>query len=165
MVAGGMSAMAESGLIITERLNIRIASDDEMRELIAAQTDEGLKAAYGEMLAGCIAHPAQRQWYAVWLISLTGGGRIGELCFKGLSPEGTAEIGYGLSPEFWGKGYATEAVTAAVKWASKQPGVTAVEAETDDENTASQRVLAKSGFVPMGTRGEEGPRYVWRGAF
>ena len=149
--------------MITERLNIRIASDDEMRELISEQTDEGLKAAYGEMLAGCIAHPAQRQWYAVWLICLPGGERIGEMCFKGLSPEGTAEIGYGLSPEFRGKGYAAEAVTAAVKWAAQQPGVTAVEAETDDGNTASQRVLEKAGFVPAGVRGEEGPRFIYRG--
>ena len=155
--------MEANGTIMTERLQIRIASDAEMRELIAAQTDEGLKAAYGEMLSGCTAHPAQREWYAVWLISLPDGTRIGELCFKGLSPDGIAEIGYGLSPEFWGKGYATEAVTAAVKWALKQPGVTAVEAETDEENIASQRVLAKAGFVPTGARGEEGPRYVRRG--
>ena len=154
--------LGDSSLIITERLNIRIASDDEMRELIAEQTDEGLKAAYGEMLAGCIAHPAQRQWYAVWLIGHKNGEHIGELCFKGLPPDGAVEIGYGLSPEFWGKGYATEAVTAAAEWASQQPGVTAVEAETDDGNIASQRVLAKSSFVPTGTRGEEGPRFVYR---
>ena len=154
--------MEESNLIITERLNIRIASDDEMRELIAEQTDEGLKAAYGEMLAGCIAHPAQWQWYAVWLIGLKNGEHLGELCFRGLPPDGAVEIGYGLSPEFWGKGYATEAVTAAAEWALKQPGVTAVEAETDEENIASQRVLAKAGFVPTGARGEEGPRYVRR---
>ena len=152
--------MEESRLIITERLNIRIASDDEMRALIAEQTDEGLKAAYGEMLEGCITHPEQRQWYAVWLIGRKNGGRIGELCFKGLSPDGTAEIGYGLLPEFRGKGYATEAVKAVVEWALGQPGVTAIEAETDAENTASQRVLAKAGFVPTGTRGEEGPRFV-----
>ena len=154
--------MGDGSLIITERLNIRIASDDEMRELIAEQTDEGMKAAYGEMLAGCIAHPTQRQWYAVWLIGLKNGEHLGELCFRGLPPDGVVEIGYGLSPEFWGKGYATEAVTAAVEWASKQPGVTAVEAETDDENVASQRVLAKAGFVPTGMRGEEGPRFVYR---
>lgn len=154
--------LGDSSLIITERLKIRIASDEEMQELISAQTDEGLKAAYGEMLAGCIAHPEQRQWYAVWLIYLSDGDRIGEMCFKGLSPEGTAEIGYGLLSEFWGKGYATEAVTAAVKWASQQPDVTAIEAETDDENIASQRVLEKTGFVPTGAWGEEGPRFVYR---
>ena len=37
-----------------------------------------------------------------------------------------------------------------------------VEAETEPDNAASQRVLAKCGFVPNGIVGEEGPRYVRR---
>lgn len=35
-----------------------------------------------------------------------------------------------------------------------------VEAETAPDNKASQRVLEKCGFVPDGTTGEEGPRFV-----
>jgi Acetyltransferases, including N-acetylases of ribosomal proteins len=38
--------------------------------------------------------------------------------------------------------------------------VNAVEAETDPGNIASQRVLEKCGFHPMGIMGEEGPRYI-----
>lgn len=150
-------------MIQTNRLRIRIASDEEMLLLMTEQTDEGLKAAYGEMIAGCKAHPEQREWYAVWLIQLKTGERIGDLSFKGLSANGVVEIGYGLLPEYWGKGYATEAVTAAVEWASRQPGVKQIEAETEPGNTASQRVLAKSGFIPTGTNGEEGPRFYWHG--
>lgn len=48
------------------------------------------------------------------------------------------------------------------QWASGQPGVTRIEAETEPGNAASQRVLEKSGFVLTGTTGEEGPRFVWR---
>ena len=48
---------------------------------------------------------------------------------------------------------------AASGWALQSPKVTAVEAETDAENTASQRVLEKCGFIPNGKIGEEGPRY------
>ncbi|MBR3561900.1 MAG: GNAT family N-acetyltransferase [Oscillospiraceae bacterium] len=51
------------------------------------------------------------------------------------------------------------AVDAAVAWALKQAGVTRVEAETEPDNTASQRVLEKCGFLPSGTFGEEGPRF------
>ena len=43
--------------------------------------------------------------------------------------------------EYEHQGYATEAVRAACRWAFEQPGVTAVEAETDPGNTASQAVL------------------------
>ena len=151
-------------MIKTERLNIRVASDDEMRVLISEQTIEELKIAYGEMLASCEANPEQRQWYAAWFIELPTGERIGELCFKGLSSDGIVEIGYGLLPEFWGNGYASEAVIAMTEWASKQPGVKMIEAETDVGNIASQRVLEKAGFVPTGRTGEEGPRFVWRDA-
>ena len=150
-------------MISTARLNIEVASDDEMRLLIEKQTDEGMKAAYGEMLAGCQAHPEQRQWYAVWFLRLKSGEIIGDYCFKGLLADGSVEIGYGLEPEYWGKGYATEAVIAAVDWALKQPGVKRIEAETESENAASQRVLEKAGFIPTGTNGEEGPRFVWNG--
>lgn len=150
-------------MIKTERLIIRIASDDEMRRLIAEEKEEELKKAYGEMLSFCIENPEQRQWYAAWFIEQPTGERIGDLCFKGLSEEGTVEIGYGLLPEFWGKGYATEAVTAATEWAAKQPGVKTIEAETEPGNIASQRVLAKAGFVPTGKNGEECPRFVWNG--
>ena len=150
-------------MIQTERLNIRIASDDEMQRLISEEKDEELKKAYTEMFDCCAANPEQRQWYAAWFIELASGERVGDLCFKGLSPDGCVEIGYGLLPEYWGKGYATEAVKAMTEWASKQPGVKRIEAETDPENTASQRVLEKTGYVPTGDIGEEGPRFVWRG--
>lgn len=150
-------------MIETERLKLQIASDDKMRSLIEEQTDQEMKAAYQEMLDGCIEHPGQRQWYAVWWIRTKAGDPVGDACFKGLGQDGTVEIGYGISPEHWGKGYATEAVAAAVQWAAKQPGVKRIEAETAPENLASQRVLEKAGFVPTGTDGEEGPRFVFSG--
>lgn len=43
-----------------------------------------------------------------------------------------------------------------------QPGITAVEAETDADNEASKRVLSKLGFAPTGQFGDEGPRFVLR---
>ena len=112
------------------------------------------------MLDGCLAHPEQWEWYAIWLIELRDGTRVGDLCFKGLREGGVAEIGYGILDEHQGHGYATEAVKAVLTWAFAQPGITAIEAETDPGNIASQRVLAKCGFVPNGVMGEEGPRFV-----
>ena len=41
-------------------------------------------------------------------------------------------------------------------------GVAAVEAETEPANAASQAVLRKVGFVPTGTVGKEGPRFILR---
>ncbi|MFR8706532.1 MAG: GNAT family N-acetyltransferase [Subdoligranulum sp.] len=46
------------------------------------------------------------------------------------------------------------------RWAFAQQDVDFVEAETDPDNRASQRILEKCGFVPNGKTGEEGLRFV-----
>lgn len=147
-------------MIQTGRLFIHPATDEEMRALIAAEAEEELRTAYSEMLAGCLEKPEQRLWYAAWFIDTLSGERVGDLCFKGVTEEGATEIGYGVLPEFQGHGYATEAVIAATRWAIRQPGICTVEAEAEETNLASQRVLQKAGFRPYGKWGEEGPRYT-----
>ena len=144
----------------TERLIIYTASRDEMQEIIDGQADEILKTAYREMLQGSLDHPDQWEWYTVWIIERKNGSKVGDLCFKGRNDDGSVEIGYGILPEHQGRGYATEAVDATVSWALRQPGVRRVDAETEPDNKASQRVLEKCGFIPAGTTGEEGPRFV-----
>ncbi len=131
-----------------------------MSRLIEKQTDESLRAAYEEMSSGCLAHPDKREWYAPWMIELKEGTHVGELCFMGPPSEGAVEIGYGISEEYRNRGYASEAVKAVSAWALDRPEIAAVEAETDPENRASQKVLAKAGFLPTGTTGEEGPRFI-----
>ena len=147
-------------VVDTKRLRIHTASQDEMVRYIEEQTDEILKTAYQEMLQGCLDHPDQWEWYSIWMIERKDGTLVGDLCFKGLNADGSVEIGYGIKEEYQGQGYATEAVSAAVLWAFQQPGVIRVEAETEPDNRASQRVLEKCGFVPSGIVGEEGPRFI-----
>lgn len=57
------------------------------------------------------------------------------------------EIGYMLLPEFWGKGYASEAIGAVVECGFQHFDFHSVEAHTDPLNTASERALEKNGFV------------------
>lgn len=148
-------------MIETSRLRLYAASRDAMEAWIDRQTVEELKTAYTEMLDGCLKHPEQWEWYGVWMIELKDGTHIGELSFKGIDSNGVAEIGYGVMTEYESRGYATEAVSAIVHWAVQQPGVTRIEAETEYGNAASQRVLAKCGFIATGKAGAEGPRFVW----
>ena len=149
-------------IIETNRLRIYVASLEQMETFIDVQTVDVLKDAYREMLDGCLAHPNQWDWYAIWMIELKDGTHIGELCFKGLSEDGITEIGYGILDDYQGCGYATEAVSAIVDWALKQSGIKCIKAETEESNTASQKVLKKAGFVSTGEIGEEGPRYEKR---
>ena len=147
-------------MIETKRLRIYPATQNQMEDFIAAQTNDVLRAAYSEMLEGCLKNPDIWEWYAIWMIELNNGTHIGELCFKGLDENGVAEIGYGISEEHRCQGYATEAVKAVLTWAFQNTEVTAIEAETDAENTASKRVLEKCGFIANGKIGEEGPRFT-----
>ena len=156
--------MKGQNMIETKRLKIYAASKEQMEAFIAAQSVDILKAAYTEMLDGCLAHTDQWEWYAIWMIELKDGTHIGELCFKGINEYGSAEIGYGIADEYQDRGYATEAITTVVAWALQQNKINSVTAEVDKENIASIRVLEKSGFEPTGRTGEEGPLYIRRTA-
>jgi RimJ/RimL family protein N-acetyltransferase len=59
---------------------------------------------------------------------------------------GTVEIGYDIVPEYWNRGYATEAAKALIGWAFSQLGVKRVVAECLIDNVASARVLQKAGM-------------------
>jgi RimJ/RimL family protein N-acetyltransferase len=157
-----MADRKKEGYDMTETKRIRIypASRAQMENMIASERDDDLKKAYGEMLEGSLAHPKERKWYALWMIEKADGTHIGDLCFKGCDTDRNPEIGYGILEAFQGRGYAAEAVGLALQWAFRHPEIKAVEAETDPDNIASQRVLEKCGFRPMGIMGEEGPRFI-----
>lgn len=149
-------------MLETKRLRLYPASRAQMEAAIAAAPSAELQAAYAEMLEGGLTHPDQWEWYAMWRIERKDGALVGDLCFKGLTPAATAEIGYGILEAYQGQGYATEAVQAAAAWALSHPALRAVEAETEPDNAASRRVLAKCGFLPIGETGAEGPRFALR---
>ena len=146
--------------IKTKRMLIKPTSDHEIEEMIESMDSDELRTAYGEMLSGCKRDPENRIWYAPWRMILKDNNTyIGDLCFKGPVHENAVEIGYGVLPEYEGKGYTTEAVQAMTQWAFSNDGVMFVEAETEAENKASQRILEKCGFTPDGI-GKEGPRFI-----
>ena len=151
-------------VVKTERMNIYPISIKKLKKTVDKEKDEALKQAYQEMLDGCLKDPKNYLWYTLWFMELKEQKNtiIGNLSFKGMDSSGIVEIGYGINDGFEGKGYMTEAVTAMTKWALAQSGVKQVEAEAEETNIASIRVLEKSGFVPNGERGEEGPRFVWK---
>ena len=63
-----------------------------------------------------------------------------------------AELGYWLAAPAWGRGYATEAVTAIVDLGFRQLALARIYAQVIVGNDASVRVLAKLGMVNEGTK-------------
>jgi RimJ/RimL family protein N-acetyltransferase len=64
--------------------------------------------------------------------------------------EGGHELGYWLTPDAWGRGYATEAGRAVVAIARYALGLRRLSSGHFTDNPASGRVLQKLGFRPTG---------------
>jgi ribosomal-protein-alanine N-acetyltransferase len=85
------------------------------------------------------------QWY---FVEKKDGTKIGYIAhFKS---KGCVGIGYMLVKEERGKGYGSEAVQMMVDYLFLHKDIVRVQAETHPENTASQRVLEKTGFTLEG---------------
>jgi ribosomal-protein-alanine N-acetyltransferase len=95
------------------------------------------------------AEQIQTPWFTYWLMVIRdipfGAGLAG---FKGFpNQNGEAEIGYGVDPNFQGKGYTTEAVQCLITWAFQESACLAVVArDTKKWNLASLRILEKVGM-------------------
>ena len=70
--------------------------------------------------------------------------------------DGTAEVGYRVAKRVAGRGVATAGVGELCRLAVSEHGVRRLRARTTHENEASQRVLAKAGFVADGEADVEG---------
>ncbi len=69
--------------------------------------------------------------------------------WSGLQPlEDTSqiEVGYGFDRPFWGKGYATEAAAAFLRYGFERAGLERIVAVASPENTASRHVMEKLGM-------------------
>jgi len=83
---------------------------------------------------------------------------------QGLSKQ--LEIGYSLIPSERGKGYCSEAVNLLVDYLFLSKDVVRIQAMTDTNNMASQKVLEKVGFRKEGTlRKNSFMRGEWRDDF
>ncbi len=78
------------------------------------------------------------------------------------------EVGYTLIPAERGKGYGTEALAIMVDYLFLSREIMRVQAQTDQRNAASQKVLEKAGFRKEGTlrnnffiRGEWTDDYIY----
>ena len=84
-----------------------------------------------------------------WAVTEKGNNKcIGIMGFYRTQPEHfRTELGYMITPEHWGKGYVTEAVTVLLDFAFNSLQFHSIEAVIDSRHTASERVLQKVGFI------------------
>lgn len=68
----------------------------------------------------------------------------------------TAELGYGLMPEYQGKGYMQEAVKAVMDFGYQTLGLKCIEAYTEVNHVSSKKLLESLGFKQTHRIEEEG---------
>lgn len=71
-----------------------------------------------------------------------------------------AEMGYTIARQYWGQGYATEAVRAVIQFGFERMGLVRIEAVVLPENLASSKVIRKAG---MQFEGLLRKYQVWKG--
>jgi ribosomal-protein-alanine N-acetyltransferase len=64
----------------------------------------------------------------------------------------TAELGYWLGEEYWGRGIVTAAIKNFAPWAMDRYQLTRLHADCFTDNPASSRVLEKAGFTRESTK-------------
>lgn len=79
------------------------------------------------------------------IFELDSGEFVGRAGF-GLAESGETEVGYVLHKKFWGKGYASEAMTALLEWAKKNIDQDYIIAYAPIDHLASLRVMQKCGM-------------------
>lgn len=149
--------------IRSERLFLRPGWPEDWEELLTVINDEGVvrnlaRAPWPYTMADAMEFAARPQerllpHFFVTLPSASGTKLIGSIGLGRLDDE--VELGYWIGRNWWGQGYATEAVRAVLRLARALGHKRLVGSHFAD-NPASGRVLAKTGFRPTG---RIGPRY------
>ncbi|MFZ6052479.1 GNAT family N-acetyltransferase [Halocola ammonii] len=142
----------------TSRLTLRQISESDRELIFKGLSHPEVIRYYGVSFDSLEATKEQMEWFrdlekkatGIWwaICSKDQSQFYGAAGFNNLDRKtATAEIGFWLLPEFWGKGITTEAVELVLDYASCTLDLKRVEAYVEIENENSKNVLQKQGFV------------------
>jgi [ribosomal protein S5]-alanine N-acetyltransferase len=143
----------------TERLRLRPAAIDDLEAWLAISRDAET-AWWGESsstlsdagvnLKKQIA-AQERHGFSLWAVELKPAGTvIGATGLQHLGDGDDIEVGYRFLREHWGRGYATEAARAAIRFGFDELALDQIVAVTLPTNQASRRVMEKCGLTYVG---------------
>ncbi len=158
--------VADDGVLSTARLALVPCTPEIARAVLAGATDtfrllDASASAgwpgpnFAAYLPTLAADADLGRW--AWLIVRPADRAIiGDIGFHGPPDQaGTVELGYVLTPAYWGQGYATEAARTLLAAILARPTVRRVIANCDARNSGSIRVLEKLGLRVRSRIGDE----------
>lgn len=146
----------------TLRIDLREFTRDDFDDLLRLHSDRRVMKYIGdgkpstpEEVSAALRVAAQRyrtfyglgSWHATRRDS---GAFIGWFSLKYCPPTCDVEVGYRLSHDAWGQGFATEGATELIRYGFDDLGLDRIIGVTHPGNRASQRVLFKAGLVDRG---------------
>ncbi len=143
----------------TERLLLRQLTMDDVPVLFEMHTDPMMNRYTDrakmksmdeamEKMKTIISMVDNRNGIAWAIVLKESGKQIGDISFWRLVKEHyRAEIGYCLFPDFWEKGYMTEAAGSAIDYAFSKLNIHSIEANVNPNNVASIKLLEKMQFA------------------
>ncbi len=146
--------------IITPRLRLRPIRESDIDAIFAMRSDIAVTrylnhAPFTERAQAerRVANLMQVNDDRTWAIALPGDDRlIGTVTlFSFVREHKRCELGYELAPSAQGRGYAIEAVRAALTHAFSVEGMERIEADVDPRNAPSRRLVERLGFKLEGT--------------
>jgi RimJ/RimL family protein N-acetyltransferase len=157
-----VSAPTDSREIETERLSLRLPTVDDFKDSVTMLQDPAVVRHIGgkpftqeDAWLRLLRHVGHWQLfdYGFWIVrERRGGAFVGHVGLgdfrRDMIPDfgGAPEMGWVLARPAHGKGYATEAVEAAIRWMHLRHRPARIICMIDPENAASLRVAAKCGF-------------------
>jgi RimJ/RimL family protein N-acetyltransferase len=139
--------------LATERLLLRPFRRGDAKEFTRLAGDWAVAS-----MTSDIPHPLSEQQARAWLrpgrnevrFAIVLDGRLIGGAGYYRRPSGTAELGFWLGREWWGRGFATEATRAVLQYGFEVKRVPGFTSSHFVDNHASAGVLRKLGFEPVG---------------
>ena len=135
-------------MIETPRLSIRPLAPADRAEMLALWSDPGNERVEEDAPREQIRAWAEGVPWGVW--ESESGALVGDCSLFFADEHGEWELAYGLRRDRWGRGYATEAARACVRYGFEELRLERIVADVDPANPASVRVLEKCGFERVG---------------
>ncbi len=102
--------------------------------------------------------------FGIWMtVEKATGTRIGFHLLNNIQGESIIQIGYTLTKDAWGRGFATEVAFAVLRYGFVDLGLPRIVGMANLGNIASQRVLEKIGLERHGERAFSHPAYAAEG--
>jgi RimJ/RimL family protein N-acetyltransferase len=146
-------------VVRTSRLVLRPFSDMDREPFFALNTHPEVVASLGtaptraesDAIVAHIAAEMARDGWAPWAVEVDGGapfvGMVGLHRVRAELPFAPAvEVEWRLHPDAWGRGYATEAAAASLRFGFEEVGLDEIVAFTTTLNTRSQAVMERIGM-------------------